>query len=139
MLDIKTQVSPTRLQSHKRTSFSIVIILLIAVTLVVFANVILGPVLRGALNSTVDISSFPASGGYADPVVKQSAWDALVSFQKVAGCDKVTSVSISVQQEPDAQGIWFENWLVNQCGAMQAYRIRFAPDPSGGTVYAIGK
>jgi len=139
MLDVKTQVSPSRLQCHKRTSFNIVIILLIAVALVVFANVILGPVLRNAFNATAGLSNFPVSGGYADPVVKQSAWDALLSFQKAAGCDNVTSASISVQQEPDAQGVWFENWQVNQCGAMKTYRIRFAPDPSGRTVYAIGK
>ena len=111
---------------------------LIVVALAIFASMIIGPTLRNAFQTT-SLSGFPANGGYADPVLKQSVWQTLVSFQKAAGCDNLTSVSISVQQEPNPQGVWVENWVVNQCNAMQTYRVRFTPDPSGGTAFAIGR
>jgi len=138
MLDIKTQVSPTQMQTHKRTSINIIMMLLVAVALAMLANMIIGPTLKNDLRTT-GLSGLPVNGGYADPLLKQSVWQTLVSFQKAAGCGDVTSISISVQQEPSPQGVWIENWAVNQCNAMQTYRIRFAPDPSGGTAFAIGK
>jgi hypothetical protein len=138
MVDVKTQVSPTRLQSHKKISFDIFTILLISVILALSANMILGPALKDTFKS-VELSGFPANGGYADPALQQNVWNTIVSFQKTTGCDQITSLSITVQQEPDTQGVWIEGWLVNQCGMAQTYRIRFAPDPSGGTVFAISK
>ena len=138
MLDIKTQVSPTRTMTQRKVSTTIIGIFLISVLLALFARALIGPVLQNTFNTT-DFSSTPVSGGYADITLKESVWGTLINFERTVGCETTTSTSIVVQQQMNTQGIWSEKWGVNACGENQAFQIRFLPDLNGGTSYVISK
>lgn len=70
-------------------------------------------------------------GGLADDVSRATAWGTIVLTGSIFEClsPAVTGTSIEVVQEPDANGVWIENWNV-ACGegATKSFKITFTPE-----------
>ncbi len=82
-------------------------------------------------------SNGPAAGGLGDALLKTDVWNSIVTYEKGQQCSDVTSTSIDVSQTPDSNGIWSENWSVDACGSSVVFKVKFTPDPKGGTNYDI--
>lgn len=74
------------------------------------------------------------SGGLADDETRVTAWFTLQIVSMLSQCNTPTveGTTITVVQQPDANGEWVEEWNVN-CGdgTYQANRLIFTPDESG--------
>ncbi len=82
-------------------------------------------------------TSAPVDGGLGDPALKADVWNSILSAENGHNCTDVTSVSIDVVKQPDANHIWVEDWSANVCGSPIVFEITFTPDPKGGTNYDI--
>ena len=78
-----------------------------------------------------------AVGGLGDALLKSNVWSSLLDYERKENCADVTSKAISVAQINEAGEYWIENWTVNACGKVEVFRIKFTPDPVGGTIYSI--
>jgi hypothetical protein len=81
-----------------------------------------------------DFTGETPSGGRADDTTRYTAWLALQLVAGMSNCPNPTAqgTTISVVQEPDANGEWKEEWNIN-CGdgTFQPYTVVFTPDASG--------
>ncbi len=78
-----------------------------------------------------------AVGGLGDALLKSNVWNSLLDYESKENCADVTSEAISVAQINEAGEYWIENWTVNACGKAEVFRIKFAPDQIGGTIYSF--
>jgi hypothetical protein len=70
-------------------------------------------------------------GGRADPTTRSTAWLSLQLVAAISGCDNpaVVGTTITVLQDPDASGVWVEEWNV-KCGdgTSQPFKVTFTPE-----------
>ena len=70
-------------------------------------------------------------GGRADETARYTAWLSLQIVGMISGCESPTaqSTTITVVQEPDANGEWVEAWNVD-CGngSFQSFNVTFTPE-----------
>ncbi|MCB0118405.1 MAG: hypothetical protein H6634_17360 [Anaerolineales bacterium] len=82
-----------------------------------------------------DTSGEVPSGGLADEQTRYIAWASVQVIGIISGCTTPTvdGTTITVIQEPDASGVWREEWNVN-CGdgSYKPFPLTFTPE--NGTV-----
>ena len=78
-----------------------------------------------------------APGGLADSLLKSNVWHTLLDYERKQNCSYVTSQTINVAQINEAGEYWIEDWTVVACGKTEVFKIKFTPDPVGGTLYSI--
>lgn len=70
-------------------------------------------------------------GGLTDTETRYTAWLSVQLVAAISGCDTpdAAGTTIVVVQEPDAGGVWVEEWSV-ACsdGASMPYRVTFTPE-----------
>lgn len=78
-----------------------------------------------------DTSGEVPSGGLADDETRLVAWASVQLVGIMSGCatPTVDGTTITVTQQPDASGIWREEWNVN-CGdgSFKAFPLTFTPE-----------
>lgn len=78
-----------------------------------------------------DTSGQVPSGGLADDETRLVAWASvqLIGIMSECSAPTVEGTTISVIQEPDANGVWREEWNVN-CGdgTSQSFPLTFTPE-----------
>jgi hypothetical protein len=84
----------------------------------------------------VPVSGLPM-GGLGDALLKSNVWHILLDYERRQNCPNVTSQTISVAQINEAGEYWIEDWTVAACGKTEVFKIKFTPDPVGGTLYSI--
>ena len=89
-----------------------------------------------ANNSPVpDVGEAPA-GGLGNEVLRNDTWRAVSAAATGQGCDQPVAAdsAIEVLQEPDAAGVWVEQWTVAcQSGESYPFEVEFILDDSGAT------
>ncbi|HUH97971.1 MAG TPA: hypothetical protein VLZ89_11465 [Anaerolineales bacterium] len=78
-----------------------------------------------------------AAGGLADALLKASVWNSLRDYERGQGCSQVASQAVSLAEINEEGAFWIEDWTVRACGRTQVFKVRFAPDQVGGTLYSI--
>ena len=78
-----------------------------------------------------------AVGGLTDALLKSNVWISLLDDERKKNCANVTSEAISVAQINEVDEFWVENWTVHACGKTEVFKIKFTPDPIGGTIYSF--
>jgi len=78
-----------------------------------------------------------AVGGLGDALLKSNIWNTLLDYERKENCAEVTSKTINVAKINEAGEFWVENWTVNACGKTEVFKIKFTPDPIGGTIYSF--
>jgi hypothetical protein len=78
-----------------------------------------------------------AVGGLGDALLKSNVWNSLLDYERKENCAEVTSKAIRVAQINEAGEYWVENWTVNACGQTEVFKVKFTPDPIGGTIYSF--
>jgi hypothetical protein len=77
-----------------------------------------------------DFSGDVPAGGLADDETRLSAWFSVQIIGAISGCNTptVAGTTISVLQQPNADGVWLEEWNVN-CGdgTSKPFRLTFTP------------
>jgi hypothetical protein len=103
------------------------------------------PFVPGDPNSTPFVPGFDTSGevpagGLADENTRLTAWALVQVSAFMSGCatPTVKGTTISVIQQPDANGEWREEWNVN-CGdgTFEAFPLTFTPE-GGGVNVTVG-
>lgn len=98
------------------------------------------PFIPGDPNATPGVPNFDTSGevpegGLADEETRIFAWTSVQLVGIMSGCNAPTveGTTITVIQQPDASGVWREEWNVN-CGdgSAKAFPLTFTPE--NGTV-----
>ena len=84
------------------------------------------------------VSDVIPTGGKGDETQRASAWGYVIIQASLDGCvmsnPKASDTKISVTQEPDADGVWVEDWTVNcDGGTTKTYSVTFTPGASGST------
>lgn len=78
-----------------------------------------------------DYSGDLPEGGLADQETRVFAWASVQLVGIMSGCSTPTveGTTITVTQQPDASGVWHEEWNVN-CGdgTTKAFPIKFTPE-----------
>lgn len=78
-----------------------------------------------------DVSGDIPEGGLADDETRLTAWFSLQIVAMLSDCQAPTAQGtiISVVQQPDANGVWVEEWSVN-CGdgSSQPFNVTFTPE-----------
>lgn len=78
-----------------------------------------------------DVSGDVPEGGLADDETRLTAWFSLQLVAIISGCETPTvqGTTITVIQQPDASGVWREEWNVN-CGdgTTQPFNVTFTPE-----------
>ncbi len=78
-----------------------------------------------------DMTGEMPSGGLADDDTRLTAWFSVQIIAAISGCNAPTvdGTTISVTQQPDANGEWKEEWNVN-CGdgTNKPYKVTFTPE-----------
>lgn len=82
-----------------------------------------------------DFSGEVPSGGLADDQTRLTAWFSVQIIAAISGCNSPTveGTTITVLQEPDANGEWVEEWNVN-CGdgTSQPFKVNYTNE--GGVI-----
>lgn len=87
-------------------------------------------------NSTLEVPEFDFSGqaptgGLADDDTRYTAWLSVQIVGAISGCSAPTvdGTTIAVLEQPDANGVWVEEWNVN-CGdgTSQPFKVTFTPE-----------
>jgi len=80
-------------------------------------------------------SSAAPQGGLTDDSTRVVAWSTVQIAAAVQGCSNPTAAGtiISITQQPDASGIWAEEWAVD-CGDGTTKPINITFTPENGTV-----
>jgi hypothetical protein len=77
-----------------------------------------------------DVSGQAPEGGLADDETRLTAWFSVQVIAAISGCNSPTveGTTITVLQQPDASGVWKEEWNVN-CGdgTFQRFNLTFTP------------
>ena len=82
-----------------------------------------------------DAGEAPA-GGLGNEVLRNDTWRAVSAAATGQGCDQPVAAdsAIEVLQEPDAAGVWVEQWTVAcQSGDSYPFEVEFILDDSGAT------
>lgn len=84
------------------------------------------------------ISDVIPTGGKGDETQRASAWGYVIIQASLDGCvmsnPKASDTKISVTQEPDADGVWVEEWTVScDGGTTKTYSVTFTPSAIGTT------
>jgi hypothetical protein len=78
-----------------------------------------------------DLGNDIPEGGLADDETRLTAWFSLQIVAMISGCETPTvqGTTITVIQQPDASGVWREEWNVN-CGdgTSKPFQITFTPE-----------
>lgn len=78
-----------------------------------------------------DTSGDLPAGGLADDDTRFIAWSLVQGFGIIYGCSSPAAegTTITITQEPDASGVWREEWSVN-CGdgSFKTFPLTFTPD-----------
>lgn len=77
------------------------------------------------------------NGSLGDTSLQTDVWKAILQSENSQNCHDIISDDIDVTQQPDATGVWTELWTVKACGDMRSYKVKFTPNPSGGTSFEI--
>lgn len=81
------------------------------------------------------IGEAPA-GGLGNDILRNDTWQSVAAAAEGQGCDQPVAEesTIEVLQEPDADGVWVEQWTV-ACAAGDAYsyEVEYIPDDTGAT------
>lgn len=78
----------------------------------------------------------PPSGGLGNDILKSDTWKVIVPASIGLGCDQpLNSIStIEVLQQPDANGVWVEKWIVVcASGDEYAFEVQYTLDDTGAT------
>jgi hypothetical protein len=78
-----------------------------------------------------------AMGGLSDTLLKSNVWNTLLDYERNQNCIDVISKAITVAEINEAGSFWIEDWTVIACGKTEVFKIKFTPDPVGGTLYSI--
>lgn len=94
------------------------------------------PFVPGDPNATPGSPNFDTSGevpegGLADQETRVFAWASVQLIGIMSGCNTPTveGTTITVSQDPDASGVWREDWNVN-CGdgTSKTFPVKFTPE-----------
>jgi hypothetical protein len=79
----------------------------------------------------LDLTGEMPAGGLADDETRLTAWFSVQLIAAISGCETPTvdGTSINVVQQPDASGVWVEEWNVN-CGngSFSPQKVTFTPE-----------
>ena len=87
-------------------------------------------------NSPVPDAGEAPAGGLGNEVLRNDTWRAVSAAAMGQGCDQPMSAdsTIEVLQEPDAAGVWVEQWTVAcQSGESHPFEVEFILDDTGAT------
>ena len=76
------------------------------------------------------------TGGLGNDILRNDTWQAVAAAAAGQGCDQPlgTESTIEVLQEPDANGVWVEEWtVVCESGDSYAYEVEYILDATGAT------
>lgn len=76
------------------------------------------------------------TGGLGNDILRNDTWQAVAAAAAGQGCDEPVGAdsTIEVLQEPDAAGVWVEQWTVTcQSGDSYDFEVEFIPDATGTT------
>lgn len=76
------------------------------------------------------------TGGLGNDILRNDTWQAIAGAATGLGCDQPVGAdsTIEVLQEPDASGVWVEQWTVAcQSGDSYDFEVEFVPDGTGTT------
>lgn len=94
---------------------------------------------------TSDVSNLPGvdddpgdapTGGLGNDILRNDTWQYVAAAAVGQGCDRPIGEdsTIEVLQEPDASGVWVEQWTVTcQSGDSYAYEVEYILDATGAT------
>ena len=76
------------------------------------------------------------TGGLGNDILRNDTWQAVAAAAEGQGCDQPVGAdsTIEVLQEPDAAGLWVEQWTVAcQSGDSYEFEVEYIPDATGTT------
>ena len=76
------------------------------------------------------------TGGLGNDILRNDTWQAVAAAAAGQGCDQPIGAdsTIEVLQEPDAAGVWLEQWIVAcQSGDSYDFEVEFVLDDTGAT------
>ena len=76
------------------------------------------------------------TGGLGNDILRNDTWQAVAGAAVGQGCDQPVGAdsTIEVLQEPDAAGVWVEQWTVScESGDSYAFEVEYIPDAAGAT------
>jgi hypothetical protein len=76
------------------------------------------------------------TGGLGNDILRNDTWQAVAAAAAGQGCDQPVGAdsTIEVLQEPDAAGVWVEQWTVAcQSGDSYAFEVEYVLDDTGAT------
>ncbi|HSL46651.1 MAG TPA: hypothetical protein VK897_24665 [Anaerolineales bacterium] len=82
-----------------------------------------------------DLGEVP-TGGLGNDILRNDTWQYVAAAAVGQGCDQPIGEesTIEVLQEPDASGVWVEEWtVVCQSGDSYAYEVEYILDATGAT------
>ena len=81
-------------------------------------------------------SGEPPTGGLGNDILRKDTWQAVAAAAVGQGCDQPLGAdsTIEVLQEPDAGGVWVEQWnVVCASGDSYAFEVEYILDATGAT------
>ena len=78
----------------------------------------------------------PPTGGLGNDILRNDTWQAVAAAAEGQGCDQPLGEesTIEVVQEPDANGVWVEEWTVAcSSGDSYAFEVEYILDATGAT------
>ena len=76
------------------------------------------------------------TGGLGNDVLRNDTWQAVAAAAEGQGCDQPVGAdsTIEVLQEPDAAGVWVEQWTVAcESGDSYTFEVEYTLDATGAT------
>ena len=76
------------------------------------------------------------TGGLGNDILRNDTWRAVAAAAEGQGCDQPVGAdsTIEVLQEPDAAGVWVEQWTVAcESGDSFTYEVEYTLDATGAT------
>ena len=76
------------------------------------------------------------TGGLGNDILRNDTWEAVAAAAVGQGCDRPVGAdsTIEVLQEPDAGGVWVEQWTVAcSSGDSYAFEVEYILDATGAT------
>lgn len=87
-------------------------------------------------NSPVPNAGEAPAGGLGNEILRNDNWQAVAAAAVGQGCDQPVGAdsAIEVLQEPDAAGVWVEEWTVAcQSGESYVFEVEYVLDDTGAT------
>ncbi len=97
----------------------------------------------GAAPDATTLPSFSDAipdGGLGDDILRANTWTYVILTAAISGCEATDpkSTQIEVTQQPDASGVWVEQWTVTCAdGSTKAMNVTFTPASGGGTDISV--